>query len=270
MRLPQIAWLSLVLVLPLAAQAQEKICLRYAPAAGCAWQEKLSAELLDALMQGQPLGLKGSAQADVDASVTAVDEAAQSATVQLGLKNVQANLNGQASQPEAPAPLCLTVDQRGKMKLPADEGGAPADFMQTGGVPLQLISILAHTIRFPEDAVGVGEQWQNQDTYTLPGMGDVPIATRWKLMAVDGDVATIASTAAATIPDFKTPNPVAPGTLMDVRAARLSVIEMTQKYSLQNSRVLTTKATLTLEANIDLGGFEMPLTMSMKFELAED
>ena len=265
----RLALVLLVACVPLAALAQQKVLLRYAPALDATGAEKLSAELLSAVAQGQALGLKGSARTDVATKITTVNAEAHTVVLQLTLQNVEANLNGQASQPDPPAPLCITVDQLGKMTLPATDPGVPADFMQTGGVPLHLIAILAHTLRFPEQEVAVGEEWQCQDTYSLPGMGDVPIATRWKLMKLDGDTATIASTAAATIPDFKTSNPMAPGTTMDVKGARLSVTAMTQEYNMKESRLLTNQATLQLDANIDLGGFALPLTMTMKFELEE-
>ncbi|MBU0609432.1 MAG: hypothetical protein KKI08_16215 [Armatimonadetes bacterium] len=271
MRLPRIGWLLLLTVcVPLAAQAQDKISLRYTPAAGAAWQEKLSAELLDAQVQGQPLGMQGGGQADVQAAVTAVDGAAGNATLELGLKNVRVNVNGQASQPEAPGPLTIVVGQLGQMTLRGEGGASPADFMQTGGVPLQLVNILAHTLRFPENPVGIGEQWQCQDTYVLPGMGEVPVTTHWKLTAVDGDVATITSAAEAAPPDFKAPNPMAPGTQLDVRAARMSITAMTQQYRLTDSRVLTAEATVKVDARIFMGDAEIPLLLSSTFALAQD
>jgi len=270
MRSLRVVGVLLAVCLPLAAQAQPKVSLRYTPALDATGEEKLSAELLEAVAQGQPLGLKGSAQADVETKVTAVNAEARTVTVQLSLVKVEATLNGQLQQPKPPEPLCLTVDQLGEMTLPEAEAGAPADFMQTGGVPLHLIAILAHNLRLAENEVGVGEEWQYEDTYCLPGMGNVAIATRWKLMQLEGDTATIASTAAATIPDFKTPNPMAPGTMMDVRDAKLLVTAMTQQYSRQESRLLSSQATLCLDAKIDMGGFLMPLVLTMKFALETD
>jgi len=271
MRLLQVGWLLLLAAcVPVAAQAQDKISLRYAPAMGTAWQEKLSTELLSAQVGDQPLGMQGGAEADVQAAVTAVDAAAGTVTLQLGLKNVQVNVNGQSTQPEAPGPLTIALNRLGQMTLRGEGGATPADFMQTGGVPLQLVSILAHTLRFPENPVAVGEAWQCQDNYALPGMGDVPVATHWKLTAVDGEVATITSSAVATPPDFKVPNPMAPGTLLDVRGARMTISAMTQKYRLTDSRVLTAEATVKVDAKIGMGDVEMPLLLSAEFELAQD
>jgi hypothetical protein len=261
---------ALIVCLPLAAQAQQKVLLRYQPALDATGEEKLSAELLDAVAQGQSLGVKGSAQADVETKVTAVNAEAKTVTVRLSVTKLEANLNGQAQRPTPPDPLSITVDELGQMTLPQGEPGAPADFMQTGGVPLYLIAILAHNLRLPENEVAVGEEWQYQDSYCLPGMGNVALTTRWKLMQLEGDTATIASTAAATIPDFQAPNPMAPGTMMDVREAKLSVTAMTQEYSLPDSRLLSSQATLCLDAKLDMGGFQVPLVLSLKFALECD
>jgi len=122
-------------------------------------------------------------------------------------------------------------------------------------------------VRLPVQPVACGEEWSYEDVYPLPGMGDVPINTRWKLVEVDGDVATIAATAAAVVPDFKIPNPMAPGAQVDVKGAKLSVTQMTQKYDMAKSRVTQSEAIVKVDARVDMGGFEMPLLITLKSKL---
>lgn len=247
--------------------AQEKYDLRCAPVADATWQEKLSGEVVEALVQGQAMGITGSSTADLHLQVLSVDEAAKQATLQVVLKNVRANLNGQASQPNDPDPMKIILDERGKMSLPDAKDTAIMDWAETGGIPLQFVVVIAHMMRLPVQPVACGEEWSYEDVYALPGMGDVPINTRWKLVEVDGDVATITATAMAVVPDFKIPNPMAPGTQVDVKGAKISVTQMKQEYDMVKSRVTTSEAIVKVDARVDMGGFEMPLVITLKSKL---
>jgi len=262
-------WLTPLLLLCLltVAHAQQTYDLRCAPAADTKWQEKLTGQIVEALVQGQAMGITGDATADVGMQVLSVDAEAKQATTQMALKQIKANLNGQASQPDDPAPIKIVVDERGKMSLPEAKDAEPMDWAATGGIPLQLVVIIAHMARLPVQPVACGQEWSYEDVYALPGMGNVPINTRWKLVEVDGQVATLAVTAAALVPDFKVPNPMAPGAQVDVRGARVSIPQMTQKYDMGKSHVVESEATVKVDARVDLGGFEMPLAITLKSKL---
>lgn len=249
------------------AYGQQRYDLRYNPVADTKWQEKLSGALVEALVQGQAMGITGEAASDVDVHVLSVDDAAKQATSEVTLKNIQANLNGQASQPGDPGPMKVIVDERGKMTLPDARDAAIINWAETGGIPLQFVVVIAHMVRLPVQPVACGEEWSYEDVYPLPGMGDVPINTRWKLVEVDGDVATLTATAAAVVPDFKIPNPMAPGAEVDVKGAKLSVTQMTQKYDMAKSRVTESEAIVKVDARVDMGGFEMPLLITLKSKL---
>jgi hypothetical protein len=250
-----------------AAHAQQKYDLRYAPIVDTKWQEKLSGEVVEALVQGQAMGITGDAAADLEMHVVSVDEGTKRATNQVLLKNIKANLNGQVSQPSDPDPMVVIIDERGKMSLPGAKETAIIDWAETGGIPLQFVLVIAHMIRLPVQPVACGEEWSYEDIYPLPGMGDVSINTRWKLMEVDEQIATITATAAATVPDFKIPNPMAPGAEVDVKGARISITQMTQKYDMAKSRVTESEATVKVDARLDMGGFEMPLLITLKSKL---
>jgi hypothetical protein len=183
------------------------------------------------------------------------------------MSDVAACLNGQTSKPAAPQPLLLSVDQAGKMALNAEQGQGAVNFMETGGIPIQIINVLAHTIRFSDEAVSKGDEWTLQDQYAFPGMGTVPINTRWKFVAQDGDKVTIGSTAVASLPDFKAPNPMVEGTQMDVRAGTVTITEMKQEYDTKLSRVLKTEGKLCIQAKVDMQGMQLPLVLSLKFKL---
>jgi hypothetical protein len=250
-----------------AANAQEPICLRYAPAQGQHWNEKLTGEVVDVAVQGQSLGVTGLATADVAAEITAVDLEKKTASLKLTSSNIAACLNGQNSRPAAPQPLVLQVDQVGHMTMNEAQAEGAVNFMETGGVPLQIVNILVHNIRFSADPVKKDDEWTAEDSYAFRGMATVPLNTRWKLTGQQGDKVTICSTAVAAMPDFKAPNPMVPGTEMDVKGATVTVTAMKQEYDTKLSRVLKTEGTLSIQAKVDMQGMQLPLTLALKFKL---
>ncbi|MGE5531070.1 MAG: hypothetical protein ACM3VW_02990 [Bacteroidota bacterium] len=250
-----------------AASAQEPVCLRYAPAQGQQWNEKLTGEVVDVAVQGQSLGVTGLATADIVAEISALDAAKKTASLKLTSSNIAACLNGQNSRPAAPQPMVLQVDQTGKMTMNGAQAEGAVNFMETGGVPLQIINILVHNIRFSADPVKKDDEWTAEDSYAFPGMATVPLNTRWKLMGQEGDKVTICSTAVATMPDFKAPNPMVPGTEMDVKGATVTITEMKQEYDTKLSRVLKTQGTLSIQAKVDMQGMQLPLVLALKFKL---
>jgi len=146
------------------------------------------------------------------------------------------------------------------------------DMLGSGGIPLQLLAVLTHVVRFSEEPVAVGDQWDCQDQYEVPGIGTVPINTRWKLKEVTENVASLVSTAAAALPTFKTPNPMVPGADMDVKDGKVLVTELKQQYDMGKSRVTSSQGTLKLQASVDMQGMAMAVTATVTFsaEMAEE
>lgn len=251
------------------AFAQEKYALVYAPAQEAKYEGKIATEIQEALLQGQAVGVTGDASASVTFKVVGVDEETKLVTAEVALKNIHANFNGNMSNPEPPAPMKLQINQKGQIRLPEEARNEGAlNLIDLGGIPLPLITMLGMMVRMPEQPVACGEEWSTQDIITVPGMGDAAINMRWKLMEVQDNIATIASTAAAIIPDFKVDNPMAPGMQMDIRGARMHVLQMLQKYDMEKSIVLESQATLRLEAQLDMGGgFEMPLQVTLSSQI---
>ena len=256
-------------LLALAGQAQQdgKYTLRYAPTAGQKWQEKLSGELLDTALQGQPLGVQGNASCDVTVEITAANADNHTSALQVSLAQVEASLNGQASTPDPPAPFTMTLDQAGQV---TDFQGGPAasvNFMETGGIPLPVIAVLTHIIRFSADPVEVGDEWTFEDKYVLPSMGEVPINSHWTLAEVKDNVAVVTSKATAALPNFKTANPMAPGTEMEIKGGRVYITELTQKFDLTSSHLVAGEGRLRIDAMVDMQGAQMPITLTMRFSL---
>lgn len=258
-----------VLLIGLGVYGQEPVryTLRYQPEVGSKCPTKLAGVLLDAAFQGQSLGVSGDVSADLVSEATERDEEARTTTLKLTIGGIKANLNGQISAPEAPAPLKLVVGETGSIVgVKSDEETSSAvSFLDTGGVPVVMVAMLATTVRFPDEAVAVGESWEIEDTYVVPGLGEVPINTHWQLAAMEGAEAAITSTAIAALPDFSTPNPMVPGTRMDVKAGRAYITDVKQVYDTAASRVTKSEGKLRIDAQLDMQGMTVPVSLVMSF-----
>jgi hypothetical protein len=247
-----------------AAQAQEKYTLRYQTQPDT-WKENLVGDLVDVAMQGQSLGVKGNVTTVVSAKAEAATGGAVATVLTLDFSQVQSSLNGQPSNPAPPPTMLLTLIPNGQVTDFKSQGPAPLNFMDTGGMPIQILAMLSHVVRFSENAVAVDEEWTCEDTYDFPTLGQVPINTRWKLAEVKNQVAVILSTAAAVLPTFKAPNPMAPGTDMDIKNGRITMTDLKQRFDMKAGRLLSSDGNLRLEANVDMGGMLVPATLTMRF-----
>lgn len=245
----------------------DKQQFRFAPEKGEKADWKLSGLLLDIAMQGQSLGVQGDVLAAMKTGVEERDEQAKTTHVKLALSDVRASLNGEVSAPPAPEPVTLVVDEAGAVTAVEGAPQAGVTFTETGGVPVLLVAIIAQTIRFSDQPVGVEDEWQFEDKYQVPGLGEMPINTRWKLEALKDGVATISSVASATLPNFKVPNPMAPGTEMDVTGGRAYITELKQDYDVAKSALRKSEGKLRIDAQINMQGMNVPVSMVMSFAL---
>ena len=269
MRRSMLALLSLLfaVVATAAAAQQEKYTLAYNPEVGLKWEARLSGVLTDIQLQGQSLGVRGDVASKYVSQVTSKDEGKKECTVQVAVSDLAANLNGNATTPQSPQPIELRVDRKGAVSDVKGNEDAAVGFMDTGGVPIMLVAILAQTVRFGDEAVAVNDEWQFEDKYLVPGLGEVPINTRWQLAAVDGKVATLRSSAAAALPTFRVPNPMAPGTEMDVKAGQAFITELEQQYDMETSQLRSSQGKLKIAAQLDMQGMAVPVVLTMNFSL---
>lgn len=256
----------LAAVIASVASAQP-LTLRYCPQTGQKWCEKLSGEVTDVAMQGQSVGIPGCASADVASEITGADAATKSVDLKLTMSNIEASLNGQDSKPNGAQCLAVQVDETGCMTMADDAAKKGLSFLETGAIPLQVVNVLAHTVRFSEEPVKQDDEWTFEDRYTLPDFGAVPINTRWKLLGCQGKVVTLGSTALAALPDFKAPNPMAPGTEIDIQNVKVTLTEAKQEYDTGLSRVLKAEGKLRIDGKAVLQGMQIPVCVSLKYTL---
>lgn len=259
--------LLLVVLVAGAGLAQDKYTLQFSPEVGLKWAARLSGVLTDIQLQGQSLGVQGDVASKYDSEVTAKDDNKKQCSLRITVSDIAANLNGNATTPTSPKPVVLQVDQKGSVSAVEGDEDAAMSFMDTGGVPVMLVAVLAQTVRLSDEPVAVNDEWQFEDKYLIPGLGEVPINTRWQLAAMDGKVATLRSTANASLPTFKVPNPMAPGTEMDVKAGQAFITELEQKYDTGTCQLASSEGKLKIAAQLDMQGMAVPVIMSMSFSL---
>ena len=252
-----------------AAEAEQvpRYTLRYNPAVGLKCTSRLAGVLLDAAVQGQSLGVSGDVAANMVTEVTARDGEASTTIVRLALSDVKASLNGRTTTPTAPSPLSVAIGRTGRMAEAKDQNAAEVTFTETGGIPITMVAMLASAVRFPDEAVAVGDEWRSEDTCYVPGIGESPMNSRWRLVEFNGTVATITSSASAALPDFRTRDPFASGTQMDVRAGRAYITGLKQVFDTATSRLLAAGGKLRIDAQLDMQGMTVPVTLTMSFTL---
>lgn len=263
----QLCLAVLVVVFAAGVASAAPLTLRYCPQAGEKWCEKLSGEVTDVAMQGQSVGIPGCATADVAPEVVSVDAAAKTAQLKLTLSNIAASLNGQDSKPAGSQPLTVQVDQLGSMCMSDPSAKTGLSFLETGAIPLQIINVLAHTVRFSADPVSKDDEWTIEDHYTFPDFGEVPVNTRWKLLSCDGKIVTLGSCAMAALRDFKAANPFAPGTDMDVQNVKVTITDTKQDYDTELSRVIKAEGKVRIDGTAAVQGMQIPVTVSLKYTL---
>lgn len=259
--------LAFVTALTVGAASAQPLTLRYNPQPGQKWCEKLAGDVTDVAMQGQSVGIPGCATADVVAEVASADAEAKTVQLKLTLSNIAASLNGQDSRPNGSQALAVQVDQLGSMSTTDPAAQTGLSFLETGAIPLQIINVLAHTVRFSEKPVSKDDEWTIEDHYTFPDFGKVPISTRWKFLSCEGKLVTLGSTAVAALPNFKAPNPFAPGTEMDIQNVKVTLTDTKQEYDTECSRVTKAEGALRIDGVAMTQGMQIPLAVCLKYTL---
>lgn len=256
-----------VAALAVSAACAQPLTLRYCPQAGEKWCEKLAGDVVDVAMQGQSVGIPGCATADVAAEVVSADAAAKTVQVKFTLSNIAASLNGQDSKPNGSQCLAVQVDELGSMSAANPNAQTGLSFLETGAVPLQIVNVLAHTVRFSDGSIDKDEEWTIEDHYTFPDFGQVPVNTRWKVLSREGKMVTLGSAAMAVLPDFKAPNPFAPGTEMDIQKVKVTITDARQEYDTELSRVIRAEGKLRIDGTASVQGMQIPVAVCLKYTL---
>lgn len=264
-------WSALVLLIAIStwtAVAELQVGLRYNFEVGAKTEVHLTTSIDNVEMgTGVPLAVTGSAEADVTIEVASVDEEEGIATLRVTFGDFSAQLLGEAQEGNTPEPVELRVDGQGHL---IDAGGMPApdmDLFSGGGIPVQMVVLLAGVVEFPEAPVAVGERWTSEYTQTVPELGDVTVTTSSRLENLDDAAATFVTNISASFPDFTTPNPLQAGDIT-ITNGLLSVEDMRRTLDVTTGLVTSAQGIMTFDCMAAVGGFaDMPLTVTTSFSI---
>ena len=254
--------------LAVAATAADKVTLKYKPPVGQVETKLMDAQLSSLELGGTPLGVTATATAKMRTTVDAVNADDKTISMTAEFSEASAEFNGQDQKAPKLDPVGLKITCCGEVKEFKNKGEA-LDLFSTGGVPLQLIAGIAGIVRLPDTAIAVGDKWDADIEQEFPTVGKVKIKTTSELVAMKGGVATIKTTYATTLPDFKAPNPMQPGAEIDVKGAKLSVEKFVREFDTKTSSVRKAEGTLVIDANVDVQGFAAPVKMCADFHLID-
>ena len=235
----------------------DKVLLQYKPQVGERVECIASSAMKDVQMNGVSLGLFGKASGTLSMEVVAVDDERGQFTLQASFCDLSADFQGQEREPAPIAPLLLTLTSTGSLQEVAREpqagGGDGLSAFTSGGLPLDVVSLLGATVQFPTTPLAVGDSWELEDTRELPVVGSATLVTTNRLVKIDGNVAFIETSIASELPGFEMDSPMMAGAKMKVQSARVVSEKIAREYDMSRSLVTRAKGDLLIEMNADLG-----------------
>ena len=215
---------------------------------------------------GLPLAVTGTADVDMRFEVTSVADDG-TATVRMSFGQVTSQFMGKEAVKDGPPPVDMSVTGRGVATAAAGGDGGKFDLLASGGVPVELLAVLAGVVELPEGAVAPSEEWATSSEVSAPGMGAVTVAMTSRLVEVGEDTVTIASAIEAKLPDFTTSNPMGDGDTQITQAV-LTMDDLTRVMDAKTGLVRSAGGSLVLSCTANLGGMgEMPLKILSSFTL---
>ncbi len=250
------------------AQAQLQLAPQYHFEVGAQLSNHLSVRIDNVQMgTGVPLAVTGAADADVTLSVLAIDDRGV-ATVQALFSELAAELMGEARPSATPEPVELQVDRLGR--IVGATGGPPAgdvDLFASGGIPVQVVVLLAGVVELPEAPVGVGESWVSEREQDVPGLGEVTLVTTSRLESIADGVATVSTDLRASLPDFTTRNPLQDNDIT-VRNGVLAVAGMERTIDLATGLPASARGAMSFDCMAAVGDFgDLPLSLTSSFSM---
>ncbi|NLO06965.1 MAG: hypothetical protein GX131_14155 [candidate division WS1 bacterium] len=213
---------------------------------------------------GVPLAVTGQAGVDMVLEVVSVD-AEGSGTLRATFGEMSASLLGEEQKPQQIDPVVMHVDRRGRLLEIASDEAPEMDLFASGGVPLQLVVLVAGVVEFPEHPVEVGEEWTLDRCQQLPDIGEVTMRITSRVESISDDEIVVLSDITASFPDFTTRNPLQDNEIT-LRNGVLTISGMRRTIDADANLLKSATAAMLFDCRAAMGGFaELPLTVSSSF-----
>ncbi len=266
--------LGLACSLASAQDTQGNVMLQYAPQVGDHEDSAVVGKLTDLQMNGASLGLTGQVSGTAKLDVAAARQDTGEFTLNVAFDNLKAEFSGQPREPHPIAPAAVTMSRRGevlKVQRLTDKPDTGADAglgaLTSGGVPLDVVMMLATSVRFPEKPVAVGQSWTLTEERDLPVVGKTKVLTVTRLLKLEGHTATLESQASSDVPAFEMDNPLLEGKIK-VQSGKFTATRIEREFDMTRSVVVRAKGSFKIEMLADIGmGVPTPLAALAEFDL---
>lgn len=245
--------------------------LKFAAPDGTTATMAMRAELKDIQLGGTSMGLTGSVQANMKVTVLSHDEEKKTFRLSIELSDVNVVFNGAPQGVPPTPPVVVEIDERGRIvKIEGQASLDAADLVASAGMPVQILGVAMVAAWFPEREVAVGEEWSGEaEVPTAFGTAAIAKFT-CRLVKVDGEEATLAGEAEATMPPFQMPNPLQPGTQMTVSDGKILTRVAGQVVGTGTGLTSQTAGEVEISMTADMGGMQLPISLSAYFAGAKD
>ncbi len=261
-------WLAGVALLTATAVAGAAVTvdLRYDFEAGAQTSSHVTASI-DAVEMGAdvPLAVTGNATVDLTLEVTGVE--AETATLRATFGEVNACLLEEQQEPSTPDPVELRVTPRGVLSNVDAGDTEQINLFASGGVPLQLVVLLAGVVEMPEGPVAVGESWSSERCQQIPDIGEMTLHTESRLVEITGDEMTVTTDLQASLPDFTTDNPMQKGEVTFQNGV-LTIEGMERTLDVKTGLIKSVEAEMLFDGFAALGPIDpLPLSVTSSFAI---
>ncbi|GEM_PF-6623341 len=241
--------------------------LTYTFAPGASSSGRVSA-VIDGVEMGRdvPLAVTGDAAVDLRLDVLKIAEDG-TATLRATFGQVQANLLGERRPASTPAPMELRVSRRGALVGVQSGNEAAMDLFAHGGVPIELVVLMAGVVELPAEPVAPGESWAVERRQQIPEMGEVLLRTESRVASLTEAEMTVLTDIRADLPDFTTTNPIQAGEIT-IKDGTLTVNSMKRVVDMRSGLIKSAEATMTFDGGAALGPFPaLPLRVVSSFNI---
>ncbi len=244
-----------------------EIDLQYAYEVGATTTTHVSAIIEKVEMgQGVPLAVTGQAEVDLTLEITDVDDEG-TAVIKATFAEADASLMGEKQDAMPPGPITLWVDRKGQVLDIQTQNGPEVDLFAGGGVPLQLVVLLAGVVELPAEPIAVADEWVLDRTQEIPDMGEVHTLVTSHLSSIDATETVVLTDINASFPNFTTTNPLQDNEVTVCNGV-LTVEQMERCVDAQTGLIRAADARMKFDGFAAIGEFtQLPLTMISTFTI---
>lgn len=248
------------------ARAADAVTLRYQPTAETITLQELLANVDGVSLEGNPLGIDGTISSKIKASCKPVDPEKQAFPLALELTEISQVFQGQEVAGSSQANVAVDVSPTGLINA---QQYANQKLFTTAGIPVELLALMCHVVRFPDDPVTVGQEWEITDDVRLAeGDQPIPITATTKLFKIDEEGnAWLLSRISAQMPDFSAPNPMGYGPPVKVTNGTLTITDLWRVFNIATSVVTRAQGKTKFSGQVDMQGYPLKGEMTAGFEL---